>query len=172
MHLQVKFPRLLNCHSNFEFKFHARRRVDASNLSEPTSRPSMSPSSISLLPSVAPSYAPSVDLSSDNDYKWYSVTSLILLHGEKFSTPKDIIRDAVLYSADFSISDFLNYVEKKSVSVFIKHSPDHMENNVNTNNISAASIAYMMQSWTNDKIVAIKVPCTVYCMQYELNVYV
>ena len=162
MHLQFKFPTLLNCHSNFEFKFHARRRVDASNLSEPTSRPS----SISLLPSVAPTYTPSVDLSSNNDYKWYSVTSLILLHGEKFSTPKDIIRDAVLYSADFSISDFLNYVEKKSVSVFIKHSPDHMENNVNTNNISAASIAYMMQSWTNDKIVAIKVPCTVYCMQY------
>eukprot|EP01035_Chromulina_nebulosa_P024173 gene24173-31423_t len=150
-HRDAEFP-LLNCHSFFELSFHATRRVGASNSSELTS--SLSPS-ISLLPSVSPTYPPSIDFSSSKDKKWFSVSSLIILHGRKFSTSKDVIRDAVLYSAVFTISDILDFKEMNSVSVFIKHSPDHTDMNIK--NISAAKIAYLMQSWTNDKNVAIKV---------------
>ena len=149
--LQAEFP-LLNCHSLFELSFHATRRVGASNSSELTS--SLSPS-ISLLPSVSPTYPPSIDFSSSKDKIWFSVSSLIILHGQKFSTSKDVIRDAVLYSAVFTISDILDSKEMNSVSVFIKHSPDHTDMKIK--NISSAKIAYLMQSWTNDKNVAIKV---------------
>lgn len=95
--------------------------------------------------------------------KWYSVSSIILLHGGEVF---DLVRDAIIYSVTFAINDFLEYGEKKLVFVCVKHSPNQKDLEktnedsnffFKSNNISAVRIAYMMQLWTKEKNVAMKV---------------
>ena len=77
-----------------------------------------------------------------------------------------VVRDAIIYSVTFAINDFLEYGEKKLVFVCVKHSPNQKDLEktnedsnffFKSNDISAVRIAYMMQSWTKEKNVAMKV---------------
>ena len=77
-----------------------------------------------------------------------------------------VVRDAIIYSVTFAINDFLEYGEKTLVFVCVKHSPNQKDLEktnedsnffFKSNNISAVRIAYMMQSWTKEKNVAMKV---------------
>lgn len=102
-------------------------------------------------------------------------SSIILLHGEKFSTSMSVVRDAIIYSVTFAINDFLEYGEKKLVFVCVKHSPNQKDLEktnedsnffFKSNNISAVRIEYIMQSWTKEKNVAMKVLKYIYTYMY------
>ena len=134
-----------------EFNDPVFHSIDNETTIWPTSQPSSTLLPIKLSCSINPHTQP-------KDVDWFVVSSLILLKGMHFSISKEVVKSSLIESFSFEIIDVLSINERPKIIPIIHHtSYHHRSNSSSTIRQPYLIMAFCVQFWTRNKVIALQV---------------